>query len=129
MTSQFLFKFCIFFIVTKHNSSVNFKVLPFLFWTKGSHQSPNFDTSKCSGEMLPYSSCHFSNHKSVFFCLAQTIYTLVTRSQLKHKFFRLLSAQVKIYEVPHVNFKTTSQFLFKFCVILHCHDAKLLCEF
>ena len=37
-----------------------------LFWTKGSHQSPNFDTSKCSGENLPNSWCHFPNHKSVF---------------------------------------------------------------
>ena len=43
-------------------------------------------------------------------------------SQLKHKFFRLSSARVKICEVSHVNFKTTSQFLFNFCIILHCHD-------
>ena len=27
-----------------HNSSVNFKIIPFLLWAKGSHQSPNFDT-------------------------------------------------------------------------------------
>ena len=38
----------------------------FLLLTKGSHQSPNFDTSKYSGENLPNSSCHFPNHKSVF---------------------------------------------------------------
>ena len=38
----------------------------FLFWTKGSHQIPNFDTLKCSGENLPNSPCHFSNHESVF---------------------------------------------------------------
>ena len=40
----------------------------FLFWTKGSHQIPNFDTFKCSGEnLLNYSLCHFPNQKSVFF--------------------------------------------------------------
>ena len=58
--------FVSFFIVTTHNSSGNFKVIHFLLWTKGSHQSPNFDTFKCSGENLPNSSCHFSNHMSVF---------------------------------------------------------------
>ena len=38
----------------------------FLLWTKGSHESTNFDTFKCSDENLPNSSCHFPNHKSVF---------------------------------------------------------------
>ena len=58
--------FALFFIAMTHNSSVNFKVIPFLLWTKGSHQSPNFDTFKCSGENLPNFSCLFSNHWSVF---------------------------------------------------------------
>ena len=58
--------FASFFIVTRHNSSTNFKLIDFLFWTKGSHQSPNYETFKCSGENLPNFSCHFSNHKSVF---------------------------------------------------------------
>ena len=49
-----------------HNCSANFKLIHFLLWTKESHQSPNFDIFKCSGENLPNSSCHFSNHKSVF---------------------------------------------------------------
>ena len=55
-----------FFIVMTHNSSVNFKLIHFLLWIKGSHQSPNFETFKCSGENLPNSSCHFPNHKPVF---------------------------------------------------------------
>ena len=48
-----------------HNSSVNFKLIPFLLWRKGSHQSPNFKSFKCSVENLPNFSCHFSNHESV----------------------------------------------------------------
>ena len=56
----------LFFIVMTHNSSVSYKVIPFLLWTKGFHQSPNFDTFKCSGENLPSFSSIFSNHKSVF---------------------------------------------------------------
>ena len=58
--------FALFFIVMTHNSTVNFKLIHFLLWTKGSHQSPNFDTFKCSGENLPNFSCLFSNHWSVF---------------------------------------------------------------
>ena len=56
--------FVSFFIVIIHNSSVNFKLIHFLLWTKRCHKSPNFDTFGCSGENLPYSSCHFPNHKS-----------------------------------------------------------------
>ena len=39
----------------------------FLLWTKRSHQSSNFGIFKCSGENLRNSSCHFPNHKTVFF--------------------------------------------------------------
>ena len=100
--------FASFFIVMKHNSSVDFKLILFLLWIKGSHQNPNFETFKCSGENLPYSSCHFSNHKSVFlqtlhhplvlwkitplYFLGQTLNTLANRRKLKCKSWRLASA-------------------------------------
>ena len=58
--------FALFFIVMTHNFSANFKVIPFLPWTKRSHQSPSFDTFKCSGENLTNFSSLFSNHASVF---------------------------------------------------------------
>ena len=58
--------FALFFTVITHNYSVNFKVILFLIWTKGSHQSSNFDTIKCSGENTPNFSCLFSNHWPVF---------------------------------------------------------------
>ena len=63
MTSQFLSKFCIIPHCMRHYSSV---LMLFLFWIKGSHKNPNFETSKCPGENLPDLSCHFPNHKSVF---------------------------------------------------------------
>ena len=66
MTSQFHFKFCIILHCHFINSSVNFKLIHFLLWTKESQQSPNFDTFNCSGENLLSFWCHFSNHKSVF---------------------------------------------------------------
>ena len=58
--------FASFLIVMTYNSSVNFKLMHFLLWTKVSHQGPNFDTFKSPGENLPNFSCHFSNLKSVF---------------------------------------------------------------
>ena len=69
-----------------HNSSPNFKVIPFILWTKGSHQSPSFDTFKCSGENLTNFSSPFSNQFS-------------------------------------------SQFFFKICISLQCHERQLLCTF
>ena len=58
--------FTSFFIVMTYNSCVNFSLINFLLWIKGSHQSPKFETFKCSGKNLPNSSFHFSKHKSVF---------------------------------------------------------------
>ena len=58
--------FVLFFIVMTHNSSVAFKPLVFLLWIKGSHQSLDFETFKCSGEKLLHSSCHFPNRNSLF---------------------------------------------------------------
>ena len=58
--------FVSFFIGITRNSSVNFKVIHFLLWTKVSHQSSNFDTCESSGENLPNSSSHFPSNKSVF---------------------------------------------------------------
>ena len=127
--------FTLFFIAMTHNSFVNFKVIPFLLRTKGSHQSLNFDTSKCSGENLPNSSCHFWNHKPVFlqnlhnssvswkitplyFCSSNIMY-FGHKKPIK----TFLSVWVKNCEVPHVNLKTASQFLFNLCIILHCYDT------
>ena len=58
--------FASFFAVMTHNSSVNFKPVHVLLWTKGPLQSPNFETFESFGENLLNSWCHFSNHKSVF---------------------------------------------------------------
>ena len=54
-----------FFIVMTHNYSVNFKLIHFLLWIKGSLESPNFETCECYGEIF-LNSCYFSNHQSVF---------------------------------------------------------------
>ena len=50
----------------QNNSSVNVKLIHFLLWIKASHQSPKFETFKCSGENLSYFFRHFPNRKSAF---------------------------------------------------------------
>ena len=56
--------FTSFFIVIRHNSPAKFKLIHFLRWIEEPHQSPNFETFKCSGENLPTSSCYFWKHNS-----------------------------------------------------------------
>ena len=58
--------FASFFNVRTYGTPGDFKLIHFLLWIKGPHQSPNFKIFECSGENLPNSSCHFPNHKSVF---------------------------------------------------------------
>ena len=128
--------FALLFIVMTHNSSVNFKFILFLLWTKGFHQSSNFDTFKCSGENLP-NFCLFSNQWSVFlqnlhnssvswkitplyFCSSNDIYLCHKEPTKTKKFFRLSESSGQNLQ---------SQFLLNFCVTLHCHGTQLHCKF
>ena len=36
---------------------------------------------------------------------------------------------MKICQIPHVIFQITSQFFFKFCIVLHCHERYILSTF
>ena len=48
---------------------------------------------------------------------------------IKVQIFEIFEARVKIRKIPHANFELASQFLFKFCIILYCHDTYLPCKF
>ena len=39
------------------------------------------------------------------------------------------SILMKICQIPDLIFQTTSQFFFKFCMTLQCHEIYLLCTF
>ena len=96
-------------------------------------------------ENLPNSSCNFRKHKSVFlhilhpslvqsnithlYIFSSNIIFFGQWSPINSKFFKCSSSRVKIHQIPHVNFEMTSQFFFKFCIILHCHETQLLCKF
>ena len=64
-------------------------------------------------------------HNSFILFLAQALHTFVKSSLLMCKFLGFSSGRVKIWQISHANIELTSQFLFKFCIILHCHDTKL----
>ena len=90
-------------------------------------------------ENLPNSSCRFWKHKSVFLQIlhqssmpsnetslhffSSNIIYFGKSSLLNCQLFRFSSAQVKIRQNPHVIFELTIQFLFKYCIILHCYDT------
>ena len=75
-SSSNLVSFC---IVMTQNSPVNFELINFLLWIKGSHQSPNFQTFE--------------------------------------------SALMKICSIPYVIFESISQFYFKCCINIQCHQT------
>ena len=83
-------------------------------------------TSQISFKCCISVQCHQTLFPYTF--LAQTLYTLFKRIPLNCKFLRFSSARVQICQIPHVNFELTSQFLLKFCIILHCYDTKLPCK-
>ena len=104
-----------------------------------------FETFESSGQILSNSLCQFWNNESIpsqifypssvswritlYTFLAQALYTLLKRSTKKWRLLGLSSAWVKIHLIPHVDFEMTSQFLFKFCIILHFHEKLFLSTF
>ena len=113
------------FIVMTYNSSVDFKLILFKLWIKGSHQNPNFETLKRSGQRLSNSSCKLWNDKSVplqilrhsslswqmtpLWILSSYFFNFGLKDPIKIPILRLSSALVKICHIPHVIFQTTSQ--------------------
>ena len=127
---------------------VSWKICPLYFFSSNSTYFAQKEPIKmktfenlfeCSSQNLSNFLCQFWNNKSIppqvlypssvswktipLYFLAQTIYTLLKRNPLNWKPLRLLSAhQVKICQIPYVNFETASQFLYKFCIPLQCHE-------
>ena len=130
--------FASFFIVMTHNSSVDFKLILFLLWIKGSHHYPNFETLNCSGENLPYSSCHFPNHKSAFLQILhhpsfswEITYLYFFRSNIKY-FAQQEPMKVQIFEIfehscensPNsCHFWNNRSVFFKFCISVQGNET------
>ena len=123
-----------FFIAKKHNSPLSFNLIHFLLCINPM-KVLTLRTScallwKFAKFLMSFSkpkvsfSSNFASQSSVLKysfsvpSLAQTLYTLVKSSWLKCKLLILSSSRVKIHQIFYFNFETTSQFLFRFFIIL-----------
>ena len=117
--------FASFFIVLTDNSSVNFKLILFQLWIKGSHQNLNFETFKCSDEIchIPYVIFQTTSHlkvmldKSVNNVLAEGMWFLGKCSPLN---FNFLDFPQLVWSYPNssYDFWNLESVLYKFCTIL-----------
>ena len=127
-----------FFIIMTHKSSISFKLIHFLLWRKGSHQIPNFDTFECSDENLSNYSCHFPNHKSVFFQIlhhssmswkmtplysfsSNNIYS-AQKEPIKVNIFEIFECSSQNFSNSFCQVWNENRFLFKFSILLQCHE-------
>ena len=60
-------------------------------------------------------------HERLLLCIyvAQTLYTLEKKSPSKRN-VETLSGWVKIHQIAHVTFETSSQFFFNLCITIQC---------
>ena len=106
------------------SSSVNFKFIHFQLWIKGSHQNPNFETLKSSGEIchIPYIIFQTASHLKVMFdksvnVLGEGMQFLEKCSPLN---FNFLDFPQLVWSYPNssYDFWNLESVLYKFCTIL-----------
>ena len=131
-----------------HHSSMSWKITPLCFFSSNNiyftQKEPinveNFETFECSGQILSNSLCQFWNEKSIpyqilypssvswkitslYFFSSNNIYFAQKEPMKVNIFETFLSAQIKICQIPYVNFEMTSRFLSKFCFPLQFHEG------
>ena len=80
-----------------------------------------FETTR-SGFIQIFYHCSVSwNISPRYFCSSNLVFTLEKRADQKEISW-LLSGWVKIHQISHIIFETTSQFFFKLCITLYCHE-------
>ena len=123
--------------VMKGNSSVLFQVK---HYRKGPIKKQIFETFESSDQNSP-NSCHFWNRKSVFrqifyqswvpsnvtplFLLNWSIIYFGQKQPIKVQIFEIFESLGQDLLNSSCQYRT-SQFLFKFCIFLHCHNKNFL---
>ena len=79
----------------------------------------SFETTRSSFIQILHH-CSVSWKISPQYFLSRT-FILWTKRASRSKIFKLLSFQVKIYQIPYVVIETTSQFFLKLCITFPCH--------
>ena len=112
---------------SRQNSSVFFYLKHYLLSTKVAHQSANLQTFQWLRQCLPNTSRHFSNKKSwkiiLLYSFSWNFMCYWQKYHIKVQISRLVTASIKIHQIAHVIFETKSQFFFKCCITLHCHET------
>ena len=133
---SFLSNFVSIVSATKHNSSAQFST-NIMHFSQGPIKVQIFKASKCSGQNLSNSSCQlwidksvplrFLHHSSLLWhnsCVSFSLINFLLWIKGSHQShnLRLSSALVKICQILPFIFQTTSQFFYKFCITLQCHE-------
>ena len=127
-------------------SSVSWKIIPLYFFSsnnicfaqKEHIKMKIFETFECLVQILTNSLCQFWNEKLIplqilhhssmsweitsLWILSSHFSYFELKDPINMSILRLSIALVKICHIPHVIFLTTSQFFFKFCITLQCHE-------
>ena len=127
-------------------SSVSWKITPLYYFSSNNiyfaQKEPIkvkiFETFECSGQILSNSLCQFWNDKSIHLqilypsSVSWNITPLYSFSSNNTYFAQKEPIKMKVFETfkfsgqnlsnSSFNFEMASQFLFKFGIILHCHD-------
>ena len=121
------------------NASGRSGCFEFLFWYSSIILLSKMKSLFSACESLPNLSCHFGKHKSVFlqilhqssvpanitsqYFFSSNIIYLGQKDLIKVQIFETFECSIQVLSKCGLNFEITSQFLFKFCIILHCHDT------
>ena len=126
---SFSSKFGSFFSVLRDHSSVLLRLKLCMLLAKVAHQKANFQTCHCSH--LKFTkflmsflepTVSFSSNFASLFCVMRHNSSGQTDS-IEVQIFGLSTARMKINQIPYVIFQATSQFSFKLCNTLQCHDT------
>ena len=109
---------------------INVQFFGFLATLMKVHPIPRaiFETKR-SGFVQILHHCSVSLKVTPLYFLWLKLHIVWTKIAHQSEIFKLLSGWVKIRQIPHVILETTSQFFFKLCITLHCHERQVFCTF
>ena len=111
------------FSVMTHNSPEMFQVKHNMLWTKKLIKSDNVKVYSKFASLFSV----MKDNSSVLFQFKPYIFQ--TKRSHGCQIFKLLSKWVRIHQIPHVIFETTSQLSFRICATFQCHKRHVLSAF
>ena len=145
---SFPLNFATLFNVMTQNSSEIVLLKHYMIWTKRTHQCTIFRFLGALMKVHPIPHVIFEttraskiiylaiiwHHCSVSFKITPLYFfssnlIIWTKTAHQSEVFEFLSNWVKIHPISQVIFETTSQFFFKFCITLQCHEKYVFFTF